>query len=422
MKINAPSAPRGIPAHWEIEEVALVLCGLANLNHEHLTINLIGGQRTDQWNEWGIKLLNLDPSQPRVRILFGCRSSRTVEGLLFYNPPGTGMALTRESLHAQILQALGNKRTFVVTKKILRQAKRGEDIPLFGDNPATPTIEPEAHLPVSVPDPFPDSELTAQRSGELPTTKQEEPLVERAKFDAVNPSGRLTHDGCTLHLAVTALVAKFEVGAPFSFSELVQVLTQDASSFDNAQAVKARIRVFIGYGFLKRLNLGTVPARYAITDIAVSFANSPDPTQQFNTLHEAYVSRRDEDESAGEDQEKEKPSSPPPDLFQSLQSLKEQELSYQALSRESERRCQELFSMQDRNTSAGEETVKIQGEINSLEKKLVALRNRLLEIEEEKVEIQRLEREHRDCQEHLRDPQLVKAHLEYLKLKELLTL
>src|SRR3989344_5962286 len=323
MNIEYPEVRRGIPREKEIQEVLELFLAASQLDTDAITIKVVGGDWKSAFGIIGVKLSSLDSKNLfAVPVFIGCNSD-TVKAYVYYRTGETSMPA--ETLYRHMETCCENK-IFNVHLYRARELKNHA----FGittaikqssaTNPLESPVSPEEASSEGLGSPSsPEGEDERQTGDE--GDYQENRSSDDREAQNTDSCGRISYagffnDGKNLHLAVTALVASFQEGVPFSFHQFAEVLRSEVGILSgNDKEMMQMVGVFSRREFIERLNPGQPPARYVVTEKAVEFAKLPPPPHKLTVIRKPS-------------QKKEQITG---DLESQLQVIKEQEDTYQAI-------------------------------------------------------------------------------------------
>ena len=344
IKHSVDLRPSQLPPEHEVRRIVEIVCQRCRFDPSLVKLNYVGGDRRRFFAKQGIKLMRA--CQFSVQMYIGCPSD-TIE---------THFLLTRQDKRA----VAGNELFQTLT-----QTFKGRTFLIEGEPAGRPQNDRNGHSPT---DASPGTPIAASFVEEAPAPAAlqpeagaEEPEEEPVSGSVPDEVPHFKHyfdDPEKLHLAVCGLVALCDENTqtPFSFSRFEQVL-EESNVPKTAAPPMSLIRTFLNRSFIQRINPGTHPSRYVLTNDAIIFARGDVPAIESPTPKKSP-------KKAG--------SAPAPDAKETILGLKKLAEEHRAILAELQQAQKSLDELKTVNIE--QEEAKIDGETANLNKRLEDLR------------------------------------------------
>ena len=403
MKIKYPEIRRGIPAEHDIIIVLTALLQKSGINKDDVSVVIIGGGRRNVFSEHGVKLQSLRPeSKHSVPVYIGT-GGETVEAFLSWTQ--NAQRIPAQVFYTHLSQHTNNK-TFLVEQgqeKASVDKKTGvephtEDKVVITDTQATISNPEEETILLPENNPVPAGEI--ENAGTKPDNSQN--IGEEERLSDIGYFNRPTN----LHLAIVALLSRFEVGVPFSFLEFATTIIEELKLHRQPMELHQSIKIFLRRGFVVRLNPEISPSRYSLSPAATDFAAVNQPVLPEPRRRVTPRVRQSETKQTVS-------------LEEQLKALKRKEDDYQTLLKEIQKVEEDLGRLT--KDDLGKEEKDLKGQETNLEGRLVVIRNRLEQIAKIRRRIQETKEKLGALGAQAKNPTILNPHEEYVKLRQLLS-
>ncbi|MEK7641679.1 MAG: hypothetical protein AAB365_01640 [Patescibacteria group bacterium] len=392
MNIHMPGrGNRDLPKTTKpIESVLRRFCTKTGLNPENLTLTVAGGNWEHRIQKHGVRIISFTDKNPfSVHVLIGCEQN-SIRGYIAYRENGT--SVRAQDLHGRLSKFFenGGKEKFIAVP---------EEKPSEGAAERSTGITKETEPTGDMPAPAEEKADSVTEAPPVPPIQEpQEPTQLDYKHFFDNKSN--------LHLAVVALVAKFQPHQLFTFEDFADTLRNDVGIKLESMKMASMTQRFINGGFMVKRSKPGVSARYSITEKAQAYA------AETVTDASASVKQRPQHESKLE-------TTSLRSLMAQFAELQKHESRYQAILAQVAVNDSTLSGM--KLTDLQREKGQISGEIASLNTRIATLRRREEEIQAISAKASSIQTETIALQEKLRSKDIAARHAEFMQMKAELT-
>jgi len=423
-----------MPPEHLIVKLVKIMCAKCAMNDEGLAVDILGGDRRRFFPHQGIRINGVHATKPYSVLAYIGNHVEAIEVLFSYTE--NKKPVLGRLLHERMMISFDNKRVYKISDEMIQE--HGKE---SGDHhpkpPPTPLIKIEPPEVEGVSRPEESAPLQFAERLAQPTARVQHDLyppqspslrstmavtaVPRSQRPPVSSYVGYFDDPEHLHLGVVALVTEFRIGAPFSFVDFERVMIEDVlPPCIGVPQIQSCVVRFLNNNYMRRLNPGGNPVRYALTREAETFAAAEAKSHLANGKPPKTEAGRAIGPTKA-DPAKSVTSQPvkAQGALDEIKQLKETEKQYQSL-------VASLAAKKVTLTQMGapafvSEKANLEGEMDSLNNRLIAIGVRLQEIEKAAEIARGVEVEIAELQRKIQDPDLVHGHKQFVEMRELLT-
>lgn len=378
----------------QIESVLKRFCDKTGLNPDSLTLTVAGGDWEHRINRPGVRIISFNDKNPySIHVLLGC-GQNSIRGYITYREGG--QSVKAQNLHDRLSKHFdnGGKDKFIV----VTEEKPSDDIAkndhVLAQLVRVPADEVES-IQATVTESSVETASETVPAASITNPREEVPPDYKQFFDNKK----------NLHLAVVALVAKFQPHQLLTFEDFAETLRTDVGINLESMKMASMTQRFINGGFMVKRSKPGVSARYSITQKALDYAaetltDTPAPTKR--RPHEPKLE-----------------ATSLKSLVSQFAELQKHESRYQAIIAQITNNNATLSQM--KLPDLQKERGKISDEIASLNTRIAALRGRDEEIQAIGAKASTIQSETLVLQEELQSKNLATRHAEFVQMKAELT-